>query len=69
MPPHSKKLRITKFFSKKISTNSGDYSPDDIVEWVENAKQTSFPHLTDETFEHLTQASTGSTTGDWLIML
>eukprot|EP00742_Colponemidia_sp_Colp-10_P004521 GILJ01004826.1.p1 GENE.GILJ01004826.1~~GILJ01004826.1.p1 ORF type:complete len:239 (+),score=20.50 GILJ01004826.1:33-719(+) len=23
--------------------------------------------LTDETFEHLTQASTGSTTGDWLI--
>lgn len=25
--------------------------------------------LTDETFEHLTQASTGATTGDWFIQL
>lgn len=25
--------------------------------------------LTDETFEHLTQASTGATTGDWFVML
>lgn len=25
--------------------------------------------LTDDTFEHLTQASTGATTGDWFVML
>lgn len=25
--------------------------------------------LTDETFEHLTQAASGATTGDWFIML
>lgn len=25
--------------------------------------------LNDESFEHLTQASTGATTGDWLIVL
>lgn len=42
---------------------------DEIVEWVVEAKQTPFPELTDETLEHLTQASTGATTGDWLIML
>lgn len=24
--------------------------------------------LTDDSFEHLTQASTGATTGDWLVM-
>lgn len=25
--------------------------------------------LNDENFEHLTQASTGATTGDWLVLL
>lgn len=25
--------------------------------------------LTDDTFEHLTQASSGATTGDWFVML
>ena len=25
--------------------------------------------LNDESFEHLTQAATGATTGDWLVML
>lgn len=25
--------------------------------------------LNDDTFEHLTQAATGATTGDWLVML
>lgn len=25
--------------------------------------------LNDETFEHLTQAATGATTGDWFVML
>lgn len=25
--------------------------------------------LTDDTFEHLTQAASGATTGDWFVML
>jgi len=44
------------------------YQPDDIVEWIEECKQTPIPELTDATFEHLTQSSTGSTTGDWIIL-
>nr|XP_009860835.1 thioredoxin domain-containing protein isoform X2 [Ciona intestinalis] len=45
-----------------------DYGPDSIVDWIEEAKQTPIPELTEETFEHLTQSSTGATTGDWLVM-
>ena len=26
-------------------------------------------YLTDESFEHLTQAASGATTGDWIVML
>jgi len=33
--------------------------------WGESAVQI----LNDASFEHLTQASTGATTGDWLIVL
>ncbi|XP_017885619.1 uncharacterized protein LOC108628298 [Ceratina calcarata] len=31
-------------------------------------KEPAVKELTDETFEHLTQASTGATTGDWFVM-
>jgi hypothetical protein len=31
-------------------------------------KETCVKDLTDTSFEHLTQASTGATTGDWLVM-
>jgi len=44
------------------------YDPDDILDWVEEAKLTPLPELNDETFEHLTQLSTGATTGDWLLL-
>ena len=37
--------------------------------WIEMAQQVATQTLTDESFEHLTQASTGATTGDWLVML
>lgn len=36
--------------------------------FVDN-KEPNVKELTDETFEHLTQASTGATTGDWFVML
>lgn len=32
-------------------------------------KELAVKTLTDDTFEHLTQASSGATTGDWFIML
>lgn len=44
------------------------WETNDILEWVEEAKQTPIQELTDETFEHLTQSSTGATTGDWIIL-
>lgn len=34
-----------------------------------NNKEPAVKELTDETFEHLTQAATGATTGDWFVML
>lgn len=36
--------------------------------FIEN-KEPTVKELTDETFEYLTQASSGATTGDWFIML
>lgn len=32
-------------------------------------KEPTVKELTDDTFEHLTQASSGATTGDWFVML
>lgn len=39
-----------------------------ILHTFTNNKEPTVKELTDETFEHLTQASTGATTGDWLVM-
>ncbi|KAJ8960327.1 hypothetical protein NQ318_004061 [Aromia moschata] len=39
-----------------------------ILHTFTNNKEPLTKELTDETFEHLTQASTGATTGDWFIM-
>lgn len=36
--------------------------------FIEN-KEPTVKELTDDTFEHLTQASSGATTGDWFVML
>ena len=37
--------------------------------WLEENKEVSSQRLDDTNFEHLTQAATGATTGDWYIML
>ena len=42
---------------------------DDVAIWLENNKKHSSSVLKDDTFEHLTQAATGATTGDWLVLL
>jgi len=41
----------------------------DLEEFVETAQMVAMKTLYDETFEHLTQAATGATTGDWLVIL
>lgn len=40
-----------------------------MMEWVERHEEVFTKQLTDDSFEHDTQASSGSTTGDWFIML
>lgn len=42
-------------------------SHDEIFEFFSENREPIVKELDDSTFEHLTQASTGSTTGDWLI--
>lgn len=42
---------------------------DSLQEWLGETRE-SFTHvLNDKSFEHDTQAATGSTTGDWFILL
>jgi hypothetical protein len=43
-------------------------SENEIYELFNGNKDPLVKELSDENFEHLTQASSGSTTGDWLIM-
>ncbi|KAF6025385.1 hypothetical protein EB796_016322 [Bugula neritina] len=45
------------------------FNREDIGHWISSNLKSHVEHLSDETFEHLTQASTGSTTGDWMIWL
>lgn len=40
-----------------------------IFQMFENTKVPIVKELNDENFEHLTQASTGATTGDWFVQL
>ena len=42
-------------------------NPDNIFDFFNEARDPIVKELDDSNFEHLTQASTGSTTGDWLI--
>ncbi|BES95551.1 unnamed protein product [Nesidiocoris tenuis] len=46
----------------------GEISDDAISHFLTDNKEPVVKELTDETFEHLTQASSGATTGDWFIM-
>ncbi|XP_019622793.1 PREDICTED: thioredoxin domain-containing protein-like [Branchiostoma belcheri] len=46
----------------------GALMQEDLSEWVELNRQSNLQHLFEDNFEHLTQASTGATTGDWLVM-
>ncbi|XP_052096437.1 uncharacterized protein LOC127731691 [Mytilus californianus] len=41
---------------------------EDVTVWLDNAKTIATQTLYEDSFEHLTQASTGATTGDWLVI-
>jgi len=45
----------------------GDFQIEDIVQWSMLATKKALQRLDDDSFEHLTQASSGATTGDWLV--
>lgn len=47
----------------------GAVHEDAIFQLFENTKEPVVKELSDVNFEHLTQASTGSTTGDWFVQL
>ena len=59
-------LPISQFF---IYLSSGHNEAEEIFEWIGESKNVQGRYLNDDDFEHLTQASTGSTTGDWLVQL
>lgn len=47
----------------------GSSAGDEIFQKLHENRTPAVKELSDEDFEHLTQASTGATTGDWLVML
>jgi len=46
----------------------GPANEEEMLEAMVRYKEPGVQELTDSTFEHLTQAATGATTGDWLVM-
>lgn len=49
--------------------SAGDVDEELILHTFSSSKEPAVRELSDDNFEHLTQAATGATTGDWLIML
>lgn len=47
----------------------GAINAEEIFHHFDQNKMPTVKELTDDSFEHLTQAATGSTTGDWLVLL
>ncbi|XP_060574937.1 thioredoxin domain-containing protein-like [Ruditapes philippinarum] len=50
-----------------VKLSSSDDLPE-LVEWLSQASDVATKDLFDDSFEHLTQASTGATTGDWFVL-
>lgn len=47
----------------------GENNVEDMVRMFSENREPAVKELADDNFEHLTQASTGATTGDWLVFL
>ena len=52
----------------EIFPPSGPANEEVMLETLSRMKEPGVRELTDSTFEHQTQAATGATTGDWLVM-
>ncbi|XP_033725998.1 thioredoxin domain-containing protein-like [Pecten maximus] len=52
----------------EVPQNAREIRTMDVEIFVEEAQQVAIKTLDDDSFEHLTQAATGATTGDWLII-
>lgn len=47
----------------------GENNEDEIIHTFSDNREPVVKELSDENFEHLTQAATGATTGDWFVFL
>lgn len=52
-----------------IYLKSGEPDENEIYGFFEKNQSPAVKELTDKIFEHMTQAATGATTGDWFVML
>ncbi|RUS82837.1 hypothetical protein EGW08_009413 [Elysia chlorotica] len=52
---------------KSYVTYDGEIEVESMLHWIPLAAEVTVRDLGDKSFEHLTQASTGATTGDWLV--
>jgi len=51
------------------SCSAATLDAEEVLSWVGENMQSYTMTLNDDNFEHLTQASTGATTGDWFVRL
>ncbi|XP_076309576.1 uncharacterized protein LOC143224945 isoform X2 [Tachypleus tridentatus] len=62
-----KKKPSLLFLREKIpSLYDGEFETSALFHWIGTNKNPAVKYLDDTSFEHLTQAATGATTGDWL---
>jgi len=60
---------VTVMFRRQLPVlYDGPANGDVMIETFMHYKEASVKELTDSSFEHLTQASSGATTGDWLVL-
>lgn len=52
----------------KTAHYNGEFEMDSLYSWLQENIDPLTVDLDDKSFEHLTQASTGATTGDWLVL-
>jgi len=54
---------------KSVCLTGPSFERDEVLTWMENNREQNSQILDSTNFEHLTQAATGATTGDWFILL
>lgn len=67
--PYDKEPSLVYFRRGIPLLYDGHISGDEITQTLVDNQEPVVKELSDYTFEHLTQASTGATTGDWFVML